>query len=146
MANHAISWVPGAHVRFGDLDFIVTVGGELALAHLAIQSLPSIGFGYRRLERQPGASLNPQPSREDPCRLTLSPEHSARSAPTVFLFGLCNAAATASHLVAQRAIPSPTNKFMGMIESVTESLHGLLTEGLGSDSGSDSGRGSHHPS
>ena len=51
MANHAISWVPGAHMHFGDLDFNVTVGGELALAHLAFQSLPSIGSGYRRLER-----------------------------------------------------------------------------------------------
>ena len=51
MANHAISWVPSAHVRFGDLDFIVTVGGELALAHAAIQSLPSISFNYGRLER-----------------------------------------------------------------------------------------------
>jgi hypothetical protein len=40
MASQAISWVPGAHVRFGDLDFIITVGGELALAHVAIQSLP----------------------------------------------------------------------------------------------------------
>ena len=77
MANHAISWVLGAHVHFGDLDFIVTVGGELALAHLAIQSLPSIGFGYGRLERQPGVSLGPQPSREAPCRLTLSLERSA---------------------------------------------------------------------
>ena len=51
MASHGISWVPSAHVRFGDLDFIVTVGGELALAHDAIQSLPSISFNYRRLER-----------------------------------------------------------------------------------------------
>ena len=59
MANHAISWVLGAHVRFGDPDFIVMVGGELALAHLAIQSLPSIGFGYRRLEHQPSISLRP---------------------------------------------------------------------------------------
>ena len=59
MANHAISWVLGAHVRFGDLDFIVTMGVELALARLAIQSLPSIGSGYRRLERQPSASLGP---------------------------------------------------------------------------------------
>ena len=50
MANHAISWVSDAHVRFDDLDFIVMVGGELALARLTIQSLPSIGFGYRRLE------------------------------------------------------------------------------------------------
>ena len=64
-----------------------------------------------------------------------------------FLFGLCNATAIASHLVAQRAIPSATNnKFVGMIESIIESLHGLLTEGPRSDSGSDSGRGSHHPS
>ena len=59
MANHAISWVLGAHVHFGDLDFIVTVGGELALAHLTIQSLPSIGSGYWRLEGQPGVSLGP---------------------------------------------------------------------------------------
>ena len=59
MANHTISWVSGAHVHFGDLDFIVTMGGELALAHLTIQSLPSIGSGYKRLERQPGISLGP---------------------------------------------------------------------------------------
>ena len=64
-----------------------------------------------------------------------------------FPFGLHNAAATVSHLVAQHAIPFPANnEFVGMIESITESLHGLLVEDLGSDSGSDSGRGSHHPS
>ena len=64
-----------------------------------------------------------------------------------FPFGLRNTAATVSHLVAQHAISSPTNnEFMGMIESITESLHGLLVEGLVSDSGSNSGRGSHHPS
>ena len=147
MASHRMSWVPGAHVRFGDLDFIVTVGGELALAHAAIQSLPSIGFNYRRLERQPGVSLGPRPSREDPRRLTLSSEHSARSAQTAFSFGLRNAATTVSYLVAQRTIPSPTNnEFVGMIESITESLHGLLVEEPGSDSGSNSSRGSHHPS
>jgi len=50
MANHAIGWVLGAHVRFGDLDFIVTLGGELALAHAAVQSPPSANFSYRRLE------------------------------------------------------------------------------------------------
>ena len=59
MANHAISWVPGAHVRFVDLDFIVTVGEELALAHVAIQPLPSIGFNCGRLERWPGVSFGP---------------------------------------------------------------------------------------
>ena len=51
MADHAISWVLGAHVRFGDLDFIITVEGELALARVAIQSLPYIGFNYGGLER-----------------------------------------------------------------------------------------------
>ena len=51
MASYTISWVPGAHVCFGDLDFIIMVGGELVLAHVAIQSLPSICFNYRRLER-----------------------------------------------------------------------------------------------
>ena len=62
-------------------------------------------------------------------------------------FGLHNAAATVSHLVAQRTILSPVNnEFVGMIKSVMESLHGLLTEGPGSDSGSNFGRGSHHPS
>ena len=59
MANHGISWVPGAHVRFGSLDFIITVGGELALAHAAIQSLPSISLNHERLERQLGISLGP---------------------------------------------------------------------------------------
>ena len=85
---------------FGDLDFIVTVGGELALAHVASQSLPSIGFNYGRLERQLDVSLGPQLSKEDPCCLTLSLEHSARSALTVLPFGLRNAAVTVSHLVA----------------------------------------------
>ena len=59
MASHRISWVPGAHVRFGDLDFIVMVGGELALAHATIQPLPSIDLDYGRLERQLGVSLGP---------------------------------------------------------------------------------------
>ena len=59
MASHGISWVPGAHVRFGDLNFIITVGGGLALAHAAIQPLPSIGLNYGRLERQRGIFLGP---------------------------------------------------------------------------------------
>ena len=40
MASHDISWVLGEHVHFGDLDFIITMGGEVALAHAAIQPLP----------------------------------------------------------------------------------------------------------
>ena len=59
MASHGISWVSGAHVRFGDLDFIITVGGELALAHMAIRSLPSIDLNYEILEHQLGVSLGP---------------------------------------------------------------------------------------
>ena len=57
MANHDISWVPGAHMRFGNLDFIIMVGGELVWAHAAIQSLPPIGLDDKRLRRQLGASL-----------------------------------------------------------------------------------------
>ena len=65
----------------------------------------------------------------------------------VFLFDLRNTAVTISHLVAQRTIPSPVNnEFVGMIESIMESLHGLLAEEPGLDSGSDSSRGSDHPS
>ena len=70
MASHNISWVSGAHVHFEDLDFIITVGGELALAHAAIQHLPSIGLDYERLEHQLGVVLGPQPSREDQRHLT----------------------------------------------------------------------------
>ena len=43
MASHGISLVSGAHVRFGDLDFIIMVGGKLALAHTTIQPVPSVG-------------------------------------------------------------------------------------------------------
>ena len=59
MANHNISWVLGAHVRFGSLDFVIMVGGELVWAHTAIQSLPSIGLNHERLGRQLGISLRP---------------------------------------------------------------------------------------
>ena len=144
MANHGINWVLGAHVHFGSLDFIITVGGELALAHATIQSLPSISLNHERLERQLGVSLGPQQSREDQCHLTLSdandtaqfsiggslsPEHHIRSAPTALPFSLCNAAATVSHLVARRMVlPLANNEFVGVIEHVIESLHNLLTE------------------
>ena len=59
----------------------------------------------------------------------LSPEHPMRSAPTVLPFGLRNATATVSHLVAQHMFPPPTNdEFMGVIEHVVESFHDLLAE------------------
>ena len=144
-------------MHFRSLDFIITVGGELALAHVAIQSLPSIGLG-----RQLGVSLGPQQSREDQRHLALSDandmtwssgvgslslEHHIRSAPIALPFGLRNAAATVSHLVAQCMVQPPmNNKFVGVIEHIIESLHNLLIEEPGSSSGSDSSRGSHHPS
>ena len=85
MASHGVSWVPGAHVRFGNLDFIVTTEGELVQAPIAIQpfhyagldaiaealeelqlhapearalgSGQLLGFEYGRLERQLDAFL-----------------------------------------------------------------------------------------
>ena len=44
MASQGVSWVPGAHVRFGSLDFIVTAEGELAQAPTVIQPLHSTGL------------------------------------------------------------------------------------------------------
>ena len=44
MANRNISWVLGAHVRFEDLDFIIMVEGELALAPTVVQPLHSTGL------------------------------------------------------------------------------------------------------
>ena len=77
----------------------------------------------------------------------LSPEHLIQSTPIVLPFGLRNVTETVSHLVAQRMIPPPTNdEFMGVIEHIMESFHDLLVEEPESPSGSDSSRGSHHPS
>ena len=44
MASHNLSWVPSSHVRFGDLDFIVTMEGEIGLAPTALQPLHSAGL------------------------------------------------------------------------------------------------------
>ena len=44
MASHGVSWVPGTHVCFGNLDFIVTMEGELAQAPTTIQPLHSVGL------------------------------------------------------------------------------------------------------
>ena len=89
MASHGVSWVPGAHVRFENLDFIITTEGELAQVPASVQPLHSagldaiaealeelrlhapdayapgsdqlLGFDYGRLERQLGAFLGPRP-------------------------------------------------------------------------------------
>ena len=37
MASHGVSWVLGAHMRFGSLDFIVTMEGVLARAPAPVQ-------------------------------------------------------------------------------------------------------------
>jgi len=147
MATHAITWTPGAHVHFGDLDFIVTLGGEVALTRSAAPSLPSINLSRLRLEGPPGNSLGPQSSREASHNATLCLGGSVRSAPMVFLFGLRNAAATTSHLLALRMVQPPTNsEFVGTIEHDMETLYGLLNEEPGLLSSLDSSRGSHHPS
>ena len=44
MASHGVSWIPDAHMRFGNLDFIVTMEGELVQAPAAIQPLHSAGL------------------------------------------------------------------------------------------------------
>ena len=44
MASHDVSWVLGVHVRFRNLDFIVTMEGELAQAPTAVQPLHSAGL------------------------------------------------------------------------------------------------------
>ena len=65
----------------------------------------------------------------------------------MFPLGLHNAAETIGHLVVQHMIPSPmSNEFVGVIKHVAKSFHNLLEEELESLSGSDSSRGSHHPS
>ena len=62
-------------------------------------------------------------------------------------FGLHNTTKTVSYLVAQYMVPAPMNdEFMGVIEHIVKSFHDLLAEELESPSGSDSNRGSHHPS
>ena len=44
MASHGISWVLGVHVRFRNLDFIVTMEGELAMALATVRPLHSTGL------------------------------------------------------------------------------------------------------
>ena len=41
MASHDVSWISGAHVHFGNLDFIVTTEGELAQVPATVQPLHS---------------------------------------------------------------------------------------------------------
>ena len=90
MASHGVSWVLGAHMCFGNLDFIVTTEEELAQVLTAVQPLHSVGlnaiaemleelqlhapeahaprsdqllgFDYERLEHQLDAFLGPRPS------------------------------------------------------------------------------------
>ena len=44
MSSQGVSWVPGVHMRFGNLDFIVAMEGELAQATTAVQPLYSTGL------------------------------------------------------------------------------------------------------
>ena len=121
-----------------------------------------LDFDYGRLERQLGTFLGPQPSQEDLHHLTfsftnvmawlargepLSLEYLIWSTLIALSFGIHNTAENDGHPMAQRTPPSPANdEFMGVIEHVVESFHNLLVKELESPSGSDSSRGSHHPS
>ena len=44
MASHGVSWVPSTHVRFGNLDFIVTMEEDLVQVPVAVQPLHSTGL------------------------------------------------------------------------------------------------------
>ena len=44
MSSHGVSWVPGTHVRFRNLDFIVTMEGELAQVPTDVHPLHSTGL------------------------------------------------------------------------------------------------------
>ena len=44
MASHDVSWVLSTHVRFGNLDFIVTMEGGLVQAPVAVQPLHFTGL------------------------------------------------------------------------------------------------------
>jgi hypothetical protein len=101
MASHGINWTLGAHVRFGSLDFIITMEGKLVQALAPIQPPPPtslnaivealeellqlnapedrtpgrdqhLDFDFGRLEHQLAVYLGPHPSWEDLCALTFS--------------------------------------------------------------------------
>ena len=44
MANRNVSWVPGARVHFGNLDFVITTEGELVRSFAATQPLLFTGL------------------------------------------------------------------------------------------------------
>ena len=44
MASHGVSWILGMHMRFENLDFIVTMEGELAQVLVIVQPLHSVGL------------------------------------------------------------------------------------------------------
>ena len=44
MASHDVSWVLGAHMCFGNLDFIIMMEGELVKASATVQPLHSTGL------------------------------------------------------------------------------------------------------
>ena len=44
MASHGVSWVLGTHMHFKNLDFIITMEGELVQVPIAVQRLHSTGL------------------------------------------------------------------------------------------------------
>ena len=90
MATHAITWAPGADVLFDDLDFVIRLGGELALTHSAAPSPPSINLSRLRLEGPSGNSRGVPSPKEASHNATLCLEGFVRSASIAFPFGLRN--------------------------------------------------------
>jgi hypothetical protein len=150
MANHAGGWALGALVRFGILDFIVTMEEGLEQIHVPTRPirasvLNSIieDFGGLQLhapkDRNPGDSPPLDFDYED-LHLTLSSlanitaqlfggeplslEISARGIPTRFPFGLRNGARDAHRLTAAFFGSTPMDgKFVGMMDYISESFH-----------------------
>ena len=91
MASHGISWVLGAHVRFRDLDFVVTVEGKLAWTPIVVQP-----FHPTDLDTITKMLEELWLTRGEP----FSSEYIIWSTPTVLPFGLCNTINSVGHLVA----------------------------------------------
>ena len=80
-------------MRFGDLDFIVTIEIELARVPIVVQPFHPAGLDAITKMLEELRLIGREP---------FSPEYIIWSAPMVLPFSLCNAAKSVGHLVAQR--------------------------------------------
>ena len=85
MANRNVSWVPGARVHFGNLDFIITMEGELvwssaATKPLLFTSLDAIAKALEELQLPTTGVRTPRSNQ--PLNLNYGrPHHDARDTP-----------------------------------------------------------------